>query len=79
MLTEQDRFNIIGEQVKKIQAESMRLEVLMRMNGHRDSDAVPGSDQTYKVQFDAYQTALKRIEVCYPDFTDLVLGATRGA
>lgn len=78
MLSAQDEFRIIGEQVKQIQAEMFRLEVIMRMNGNRESDLVPGSDQTYKAQLDVYMAGLKRIEVCYPDFTDLMLGTQRG-
>lgn len=78
MLSSQDKFRIIGEQVKQIQAEVFRLEVVMRMNGNREGDLVPGSDQTYKTQLDVYMAGLKRIEVCYPDFTDLMLGAQRG-
>ncbi len=78
VLSEQDKFQIIGDQVKQIQAEMFRLEVVQKMNGHRGSDVVPGSDQTYSVQSEAYSTALKRIEVCYPEFTNTVLGAQRG-
>jgi hypothetical protein len=78
LLSAQEKFSIIGEQVKQIQAEMFRLEVVQRMNNHRESDLVPGSDQTYQAQLDAYHSGLKRIEVCYPDFIDLVLGAKRG-
>ncbi len=78
MLTRRDEFTIIGEQVKQIQAEMFRLEVIMHTNGHREIDLVPGSDQAYKTQFDVYKAGLKRIEVCYPDFIDSLLGAQRG-
>lgn len=79
LLSAQDEFGIVGEQVKNIQAEMFRLEVIRHMNGHSDNNLVPGSDQTYGAQLDTYQAALKRIEVCYPDFTQAVLGAKRGA
>ncbi len=78
MLSAQDKFGLVGEQVKQIQAEIYRLEVVQRMNDHREDDLVPGSDQTYRMQYNTYNSALKRIEVCYPEFTDTILGAQRG-
>lgn len=78
LLTVNDRLQVIGEKVKQIQVEMFKLEVVQKMNGHRDDDLVPGSDQTYVAQMNVYSDGLKRIEIGYPDYIDLMLGSQKG-
>lgn len=79
LLSTGDRLQVIGEKIKQIQVEIFRLEVIQKMNGHKNSDLVPGADQTYDTQRTVYIDGLKRIEICYPDYVDLILGAPTGA
>jgi hypothetical protein len=79
LLSLNNRIQIVGEQVSKIQSELFRLKLVQAMNESGDADNVPGSDQSYSEQRSTYNVALRRIEVKFPEEVAAIREATRGA
>lgn len=74
LLTTHDQLQIIGEMIKQVQAELFRLEVTQAMNGHKESEVVPGSSQQYVKQREILESGLLRLQNAYPDHINLLKG-----
>ena len=78
LVSNNDKAYIIVEVVKQIQAELFRLEVTQTTNGHRYTDVVPGSQSSYDDQRNFLNASLNRIQVCYPEYVDIIGSSARG-
>jgi len=78
LITLADEALIVGEAIKQIQVELFRLEVNQKMNGHSNTDLMPGSERTYVQEQDVYNVALQRLMIAYPDVISNLKDSAKG-
>jgi len=78
LITLADEALIVGEAIKQIQVELFRLEVNQKMNGHSNTDLMPGSERTYVQEQDVYNVALQRLMLAYPDVISNLKDSAKG-
>jgi len=78
LITLVDEALIVGEAIKQIQVELFRLEVNQKMNGHSNTDLMPGSERTYVQEQDVYNVALQRLMLAYPDVISNLKDSAKG-
>ena len=78
LITMADEVLIVGEAIRQIQIELFRLEVNQRMNGHSNTDLMPGSERTYVQEQDVYNVALQRLMLAYPDVISNLKDSAKG-